>query len=281
MDCLDDINDDEGIGSRAAGKPWAALHVMLEDRNVKAHKEAVCMRVLDYFERHFRITQQTRVACIFAKDDCIKSQLNRDVAERGAFMPVRGLVRGLFPQFVHDIVAPIDQNTNKCVFHYSGMILLHGSTCETDIGLTLTFAHELQHFLQYTYAKPLWVINKLLMGLRNEEFKAWWDFPVEVEARITAKKVAVCLFGAEPVREYTQEKIKAHITDNDVKDWEFVQGIVTSLPYKLTEGTKPLVQRHRRQLEEFLQRCKDDAEALRCSGLQIEDLAGVDFDALI
>jgi hypothetical protein len=65
-----------------------------------------------------------------------------------------------------------------------------------------------------------------------------------------------------------------------VEDWEFVQGIVSSLPYKLAEGTKPLVQRHRRQLEELLQRCKHDAGALRGIGLQTEDLAEVDFGAL-
>jgi hypothetical protein len=123
-------------------------------------------------------------------------------------------------------------------------------------------------------------MNKLLMGLHNEEFKVMWDFPIEIEARTTAKKVAESLFGAEPVRELIQERIKAHITDGDVQDWEFVQGIVSSVPYKLTEGTKLLVKRHRRQLEEFLQRCKDDAEALKCSGLRIEDLAEVDFDAL-
>jgi hypothetical protein len=262
MNYLDDMRDDEGIEPQAAEKPWAALYVQSDDCNIKAHREEACVRVRDYFEQNCPLPEESRVACIFAKDDCIKSQLNRDVAARGLFLaPVEGLDLTCFPPYVHDIVAPIDQRTSECAFPYAGMILLHGSTCETDIGLTLTFAHELQHFLQYTNAKPLWVMNKLLMCLHNEEFKVWWDFPVEVEARVTAKKVAECLFGAELVREHIKEKIKARITCDDAKDWEFVQGIVSSVPYNLGDCTRPLVRRHRRQLDELRQRCQEDADA--------------------
>jgi hypothetical protein len=253
---------------------------MFEDRDVKAHMEAVCISVLDYFEQYFRIPAEPRVACIFAKDDCIKSQLGRDVAERGGFMPTNGMVLGHFPQYVRDIIAPINKQTRKCADPYAGMVILHGSTCGSDIGLTLTFAHELQHFLQCTNAKPLWALNRLLIGLRNEEFKVWWDFPIEVEARITAKKVAESLFGTEPVKRHIQERIKAHITDNDVEDWNFVQGIDSSIPCSLAGGTKQLVQRHRGQLEEYLLRCKEEAMALGRSGLRFDELAEIDFNTL-
>ena len=78
-------------------------------------------------------------------------------------------------------------------FPYESLIYLHGSTCETDIGLTMTLAHELQHFLQYTNERHLWTANTLLMklpSLPTDDLKACSDFPVEREARITAKKVA-------------------------------------------------------------------------------------------
>jgi hypothetical protein len=171
MDRLDGMNGGEKDAITGRGERWAALHVISQDPDVKAHREAACRRVLDYFERHFRIAKQLRVACIFANDDCIKSELGRDVAERGGFMPTKGLALGSFPQFVRDIVAPVDERTRKCVFPYAGMILVHGSTCETDIGLVLTFAHELQHFLQYTNERPIWAVNRLLIGLRDSEFK--------------------------------------------------------------------------------------------------------------
>jgi hypothetical protein len=189
-----------------------------------------------------------------------------------------------------DIIATFDYRTLKVEVPYVGIILLYGSTCETEIGLALTFAHELQHFLQYTNEKPIWVINNLSVGwvknmlsagLRHEEFKNLWDFPHEIEARTTAKKVAECLFGAEQVREYIHDRIKARITENDVEDWEFQEGIDSSVPYKFAEATKPLVQKHRRQLEEFLHKCKsNDTEALRDSNLLIEDLDDIDFNAL-
>lgn len=281
MNYLDGMNNDKGMESQAAEKPWAALYVISNNSDVKTHREETCRHVRSYFERHFQIAELSRVACIFAQDDYIKSQLGRDAAERGGFMPTKGMALGFYPQYVCDIIAPIDERTHKCVFPYTGMILLYGSTCETDIGLTLTFAHELQHFLQYTNEKSLWVMNKLLIGLHNEEFKVWWDFPIEIEARTTAKKVAECLFGAEPVRGYIQERIKAHITDNDVEDWKFIQSIDTAISYSLEKCTRLLVQRHRKQLEEYVQRCKDDAQAIKSSGIQLEELAAVEFGALI
>jgi len=125
--------------------------------------------------------------------------------------------------------------------------------------------------------KRIWLLNKLLIGLHNEEFKVWWDFPIEIEARVTAKKAAERLFGTEAVGKYIQERIAAHVTDNDVEDWKFVQGIDSSMPYSLAEATEKLVQRHRRQLEEYLRRCRDDAETLKNSGLLLDDLADVDF----
>jgi len=157
MNYLDGTNGDEEMQLQATGKSWAALHVRSQDRVVKAHREAIGRRVLSYFEQYFCIAKQARVACIFAEDDCIKSQLDSAPAERGLFVPPKNLALNLglvyFPQFVRDIIAPVDERTWKCIFPYAGMILVHGSTCDTDIGLTLTFAHELQHFLQYTNEK--------------------------------------------------------------------------------------------------------------------------------
>ncbi|MGH9605519.1 MAG: hypothetical protein ACRD3N_07445 [Terracidiphilus sp.] len=100
------------------------------------------------------------------------------------------------------------------------------------------------------------------------EFKNWWDFPIEIEARTTAKLAAEYLCGAEPVEAYIQCRIDAPVTSNDVEDWEFVKKIKTSGPYSLAEGTKPLVQRYRGWLEAALQRHAGD-----------EDFANVGFDA--
>jgi hypothetical protein len=280
MDCLIGMSGDVGMQSQSAGKLWAVLHVMFEDHDVKTHKEEVCRRVLDYFEQHFRIAAEHRVVCIFDKMDHESLKLEfGGVANRGTHWPIRGQGLGIWPNCLWDLIAWYDEMAGKVAWPYTSVIYLHGSTCETDIGLTLTFAHELQHFLQYTSEKLLWTMNKLLIDIHNEEFNVWWDFPVEIEARITAKKVAESLYGTEPVRKHIQERINAHITDNDVEDWKFVQDIDTAISYSLDEGTRLLVQRHRRQLEEYIQRCKDDALALKSSGLRLEELAAIEFGA--
>jgi hypothetical protein len=279
MDYPDGMNCDEGMQSKIAGKQWAALHVISDDRDVRAHRGMVCMRVRDYFEQHFRSASASRVVCIF--DDKDNEQLKQacGVANRGTHWPIRGQGLVIWPNHFWELIAWYDEKAGKVILPYTSVIYLHGSTCETDIGFTLTFAHELQHFLQYTNEKLLWIKNTLLIALHNEEFKVWWDFPIEIEARITAKKVAESLFGTESVKEYIQERIKAHITENDAEDWKFVQSIDTAISYSLEEGTRPLVQRHRRQLEEHIQRCKDDAQVLKNSGLRLEELVAVEFDA--
>jgi len=89
-----------------------------------------------------------------------------------------------------DVIAPTDSLLSGPKWPFASVIYLHGSTCEKDVGLTITFAHELQHFLQYANERRLWAVNSLLVNLPNlptEDLKAIWDFPIEREARIVAK----------------------------------------------------------------------------------------------
>jgi hypothetical protein len=157
------------------------------------------------------------------------------------------------------MIAP-PKGDGSLAWPFASIIYLHGSTCESDIGLALSFAHELQHFLQYSQKKSVWAMNTLLIDLRNEEFKVWWDFPIEIEARVIAKRVAEELFGTKPVNEYILARIAAQITDNDVEDWRFVQGIDAAVLYDLAEATKPLVQRHRQALEKLLEQRREDPD---------------------
>lgn len=221
----------------------------------------VCSRVRAFFEAHFRIESHPRVICIFDdQDHMYLKQEPGGEANRGVHWPIRGQGISDWPWYTHDIIAQPDYTTGNVVWPYASVIYLHGSTCESDIGLTLTFAHELQHFLQYVQEKPLWALNILLINLRNEEFKVWWDFPVEIQARVTAKRVAEMLYGKKAVREFILCRIEAHITDIDAEDWKYVQGIDSSVDYSLAEETKSLVRRFREQLESELQRRGNDPD---------------------
>ena len=145
---------------------------------------------------------------------------------------------------MHDLIAPPIGDGNVA-WPFACVIYLHGSTRETDIGLTLTFAHELQHFIQYAHKQRLWALNTLLTNLGSDDFKVWWDFPIEVDARRTAKLVAEELHGSRPVMEYISCRISARVTDTDADDWRFVQSIDTSFPYDLAERTRPLLKKYK------------------------------------
>jgi|ERR1022692_3770351 hypothetical protein len=151
-------------------------------------------------------------------------------ANRGFHHPIRGLRVTDLPRYTHDLIARPDYTTGEVAWPFTSLIYLHGSSCESDIGLTLTLAHELQHFFQYAYEKTLWAANQLLINLHADEFKVWWDFPIEIQARATSERVAEEFFGKEAVREHISGKIAAHITDNDAEDWKFVQALDFRIP---------------------------------------------------
>ena len=133
----------------------------------------------------------------------------------------------------------------------------------------MTFAHELQHFVQYAYLKPLWAANTLLINLQDAAFTVWWDFPIEIEARLNAKRIAEELFGRDSVREFLTQRINEKLTDSDAADWSFIRGLDTSCSYDLWKETSELVKRHRAHLERALEKRKKD-----------RDFAGLDLDIL-
>jgi hypothetical protein len=151
-------------------------------------------------------------------------------------------------------VAKVDPQSGEVSWPFDCLIYLHGSTCETDIGLTLTLAHELQHFLQYVLCRPLWAINTLLMNLPDlprHNLQAWKDFPLERESRIIAKQVAERVFGQSSVSTHIHDMIEAHLTDQDAADWAFIREIDCSVPYDPLEGTRQLVEGYRHELKQL------------------------------
>jgi hypothetical protein len=244
-----------------------ALHVKSEDPGIKAHRQEVCERVRDYFVNNFRVPAELRALCFFDDQDApeVRAYFGGPVT-RGVHWPIKGQGLMVWPSYMRNVVAPIDHFSPDALrWPFASVIYLHESTCEEDVGLTITLAHELQHFLQYANERRLWAINTLLMnlpGLPAKDLEAMWDIPIEREARIVAKQVAESLYGGDRVRQHALERMDAHVTDNDVKDWEFFQGVDSSMPYCLTDATKPLVERYKTELKVLLQQpeFKDDPD---------------------
>jgi hypothetical protein len=142
----------------------------------------------------------------------------------------------------------------------------------------MTFAHELQHFVQFGTVPKLLLQNELacitLQNLEKPDFEALGvrtcDIPHEREARIVAKRVAEDLFGVEVVRQYISAKKAQFITPQDAVDWDCIDGLVASTPYNLAAETKL-----------FFPRLKNCRSALEREKANDPDLGGIDLDALL
>lgn len=128
---------------------------------------------------------------------------------------------------------------------FDNLIYIHGSTCSKEVALTMTLAHELQHFVQYGTAPRLFAENTLayvtLANLGRSDFDALGlracDVPHEREARIVAKRVAESLLGAEVVRQHVDAKMAEFVSEQDAADWDCIQRLDSSAHYDLAAET--------------------------------------------
>jgi hypothetical protein len=235
------------------------VEVKSYDAGVKAQREAVAQSVL----REFRSGLPDLELLAFL-DDQDWDDLKRDYgpANRGCYAPIKqNRPTEAWPlRMTNLIFVPVGDSSpwlTKRVFDHG--IYLHGSTCADETGLTLTFAHELQHFVQYGFNRRLWAEGRLIPHLPKEVFDItglnWPDIPHEREARIVAKRVGLELCGADAVKQYIDRRISEKATESDVKDWRFSQHLDPSIPYDLSAETKRIFQRlrpYRQALENVL-----------------------------
>src|SRR6266704_1647318 len=128
------------------------------------------------------------------------------IANRGSYTPIiKGKVSfATWPEYVTSVIlADDDVSTSLPMLIFDHLIYVHGSICADETGLIMTFAHELQHFVQYGYQRKLWAANALLPRLPDYLIRAnrlkWFYIPIEREARLVAKRVAETLCGADKV----------------------------------------------------------------------------------
>lgn len=191
-------------------------------------------------------------------------------ANRGAHIKKRSQLWREARTFVEDLAG------------FDSLVYLHGSSCTNDIGLTMTFAHELQHIIQYSAAPKLLAENMLVIEtlryLERSDFEAlglrMCDVPHEREARIVAKRVAESLHGVEAVRQYIDGRRRAFVTEQDAADWDCIQGLVASDGYDLAAETKAFFPK--------LNSCRVALERT-LSALQTNDpeFGEIDLDALL
>lgn len=247
------------------------LIVKADDQATRKQREVAAQRVLDCFELQLSDRQ---LLCFLDNEDWHAFKRENGVANRGFYSRVKAA-------HPHWQIAPayiLESVFSSGVPASDDFIYLHGSTCSNEVGLTMTLAHELQHFVQRTSRTRLWAANTLVPNLTTAAIKdlglKWCDVPHEREARIVAKRTAEKLFGAEAVRHHIDARIGQRITAADADDWECIRGLVTSIQFDLATETKlffPRLKDHMPQLQAALRHFQSDDP----------DFAEVDLNALL
>jgi hypothetical protein len=231
----------------------------LRDAATKAARELTAQRVLREFA-----AELPDLRLLAFLDDEDPDQLRRELgpANRGFYGPIKAEREwpARMAAMIFVFVDEIPRWRTSRVFDHG--IYLYGSTCSDETALTMTFAHELQHFVQYGSKRKLWAVGRLIrrvpevidaLGLR------WQDIPHEREARIAAKRVGLRLCGADAVKRYIDRRITENVTAEDVEDWRFSRDLDPLVDYNLPSETRLIFQRlkpYRQTLEDALQEMK-------------------------
>jgi hypothetical protein len=151
--------------------------------SVRIAREAAAQTVITHFRTQF---SDARLLCLLDDDDWQALKHEVGIANRGFFFHVR---EGPLPWllgalgYVQELLLVDGQRA------FDDFIYLHGSSCSNPLSLTLTLAHELQHFVQHESALDLWAANSLIPQLPTVIGAlglAWCDIPHECEARIVS-----------------------------------------------------------------------------------------------
>jgi hypothetical protein len=241
------------------------LKVKSEDPALTAKREAAARRVLNYFGGSL---PPSRLLCFLDDDDPSTLKDEHGSANRGLYGPIHDSTPlAAWPDYVTACILADDGISLQFPRVIDDLIYLYGSTCANEVGLTMTLAHELQHAIQHANFRKVWVVNGLVSQLNKTVIAAlklqWGDIPIEREARIVSKRVAVLLFGEWRVTQYIDEKVAEGITRSDVgdvADWQFVRTLTPSSSVDLVTDTQRLFKRlkgYRSELEAVLQEKKN------------------------
>ena len=214
------------------------------DESVMEARKKWTNRVLQYFT-----DKLPELRLLIFLDDTDAPTLRRGIETRGLLSPNDKYYfrRVAWPRNVADVLRTINLTAVESTYHYDCVVYLHDSTCKAEDSLTMTVAHELQHFVQYGFSRTIWAWNKVVTNLHVRTIDtlglAWCDIPIEHEARIVAKQASETILGCERTVQYIEYRKSQRLTNKDAADWEFIQGIDTAQAYDCAAQTQGLFRR--------------------------------------
>jgi hypothetical protein len=240
------------------------VEVKSKNEAARIQREKAAQRVVS----HFGLCLPTsRVLCFLDDEDPSSLKQAFGATNRGLSGTIKdGDDLSVWPDYVRKCM-----HVDHDVYPYTRrvidqLIYLHGSTCNDEVGLTMTLAHELQHAIQHDKVRKVWAVNSLIRHLPTavDDLKLEWaDIPIERDARTVAKRVALDLYGEQPVREYIHKRSAEAVEPHDVADWHFVRGLTPSSSVDLVGDTHGLFHRlkdYRHEVEGALRERQNDSD---------------------
>jgi hypothetical protein len=200
-------------------------------------------------ERVVNLSELPQVPLLVFLDDRVAVRVRNRIGQenRGVFMPTNERAFGdlPWPSYVaQEIRRP--SGSYSFDFPFTAMVYVHGDVCDDEPALAMTLAHELQHFVQYSTTQTTWAWNTILMqcgDLFSSEGFSWCNVPIELEARMKAKRIHQEIFGVEETERYIVRRQESATISRDVLDWKFIQDLDPFMPYNPDLETRLLFQR--------------------------------------
>lgn len=240
------------------------LVVRSSDALVKARRQAICNRVIEHFEPEL---PELKLLCFIDDEDAPTIKAGNGLANRGLHLVIKlnsqkaseGKI--VFPDYVQELLNKDQSNTNA----YDNVIYVHGGTCDPEVSLIITLAHELQHCLQYGNSYSLWAIDQFFRRFNGHlGFTKWEDHPTEQEAIFRSKMVAMDLCGENIVTDYANLQASSDKHDEAERTrWRYFRDLSTSERYDLGTATDAIVQRN--------------VKFIACQAKGFSDLQSIDF----
>jgi len=151
-------------------------------------------------------------------------------------------------------VALDDMPSFEQMVAFDNLIFIRDRTCFDPTGFVTTYAHELQHFMQYGHTPKLAIVNSDLYFNMNKfaPDSMVTDVPNEREANIVSKRIAEAICGAAAVRAFAEERIRfmEKVSEPDQRArWIFFRDVPASTEYDFPAETIPLVEKYKGQID--------------------------------
>jgi hypothetical protein len=213
--------------------------------------------VCDQIESHFTFPPK-RLCRYFATSDDRSLQQMCGEHFRGFHVP-RSACPTLPLYLVQCFYHPFDSFKYDVPFEetiaFDNLIYIRENICrEGGVSFALTYAHELQHFIQHGHTPALSTANSALyQNLKQFEPNAISiSIPHEREANIVSKRIAEIIFGTHTVAGYAEEQVQfmEQVGDAEQKArWIFFRDVPSSTVCDLLQETIPFVEKYRNVID--------------------------------